>query len=178
MGIYNAWNKALGHVTGTWIQFLGADDRLADPMVLADMAKALLAAVGRFRVVYGMVRPVDDAGRVLATWGAPWPSLRRSFRRGMTVPHPGTFHHRSLFDHEQRFDERFRIAGDYEFLLRELLEADALFVPRLIVEMGSSGVSSRPANLIESAIESERARRLHGLGSGPAEWAPHVVALR
>jgi hypothetical protein len=96
----------------------------------------------------------------------------------MTVPHPGTFHHRSLFDREQRFDERFRIAGDYEFLLRELLEANALFVPRLIVEMGASGVSSRPANLIESAIESERARRLHGLASGPAEWAPHVVALR
>ena len=26
-GVYNAWNKALDHVTGDWVCFLGADDR-------------------------------------------------------------------------------------------------------------------------------------------------------
>src|SRR5665647_574950 len=27
-GIYNAWNKALGHANGDWIYFLGSDDYL------------------------------------------------------------------------------------------------------------------------------------------------------
>jgi glycosyltransferase involved in cell wall biosynthesis len=176
-GIYDAWNKGMDRVHGTWIQFLGADDRLASPAVLAAVADDLHEAEGRYRVVYGMVQLVDAAGRILATWGTPWATTQPLFRGGMTIPHPGTFHHRSLFE-GQRFDDSFRIAGDYEFLLRVLPSEEALFVPRVVVAMGSGGVSNRPAELIASAIESERARRLHGLGRGPAEWAPHVILLR
>jgi glycosyltransferase involved in cell wall biosynthesis len=177
-GIYDAWNKALDVVRGTWIQFLGGDDRIASPTSLAKLAGALHRAEGQYRVVYANVQLVDDEGRVVTTWGAPWTVTRPLFLRGMTIPHPGTFHHRSLFDNEQRFDKNFRIAGDYEFLLRELVTAEALHVPDVLVDMGSRGVSNRPANLIAAAIESEQARRMHGLARGPAKWAPHVLLLR
>src|SRR5579864_471869 len=38
-GIYDAMNKALEHVTGEWVYFLGADDELLDDF--SDMAYAL-----------------------------------------------------------------------------------------------------------------------------------------
>jgi glycosyltransferase involved in cell wall biosynthesis len=178
-GITNAWNKALHLVRGTWVQFLGADDRLASPAVLATLSDALRAAEGHHDVVYATVELIDIDGRVLTTFDVPWVVAQRQIRVGMSIPHPGTFHHRSLFERHGPFDESFLIAADYEFLLRELLHTDAVFVPGVIaVEMGSRGVSSRPENLIVSAIESERARRLHGLARGPAAWAPHIVVLR
>ena len=177
-GVYNAWNKALRHVRGRWVQFLGADDRLASPASLTAIERALREADGRYRVVYGTVRLVNGDRAAVATWGEPWSTIRRSFRRGMFIPHPGTFHHRSLFDQHGQFDESFRIGGDYEFLLRELLDAEALFVPELVVEMGSGGLSTRPENQIALTVEGERARRLHGLGRGRPEWAPSVLRLR
>ncbi|MGZ5077902.1 MAG: hypothetical protein ACXV9R_14900, partial [Methylobacter sp.] len=53
---------------------------------------------------------------------------------------------------------------DYELLLRELKEADAVFVPDLImVGMRQGGISSSPANSIESMWDIRRAQRMHGL---------------
>ncbi len=40
-GIYQAWNKALDHVTGDWICFLGADDRFHASDIVASVAAAL-----------------------------------------------------------------------------------------------------------------------------------------
>jgi glycosyltransferase involved in cell wall biosynthesis len=41
-GIYHAWNKGLDHVTGDWVNFLGADDYSSEPEVL-DLAAAGIA---------------------------------------------------------------------------------------------------------------------------------------
>jgi len=40
-GVYDAWNKALELITGDWVLFLGADDWLARPAALGDMAAAI-----------------------------------------------------------------------------------------------------------------------------------------
>ena len=66
-GIYDAWNKALGHVTGDWICFLGADDRLHAPDVLERVAAALVADGGEHRVRVRRPRPVPDQRRRLRT---------------------------------------------------------------------------------------------------------------
>jgi glycosyltransferase involved in cell wall biosynthesis len=167
-GIYHAWNKALPAARGAWLCFLGADDQLHHPDVLQRMAGRLMAAEGSFRVVYGSVNVVDRSGRVLSTVGQPWPAVRSEFLDHMAVPHQAVFHHRSLFDRNGRFDERYRISGDYEFLLRELVEHDAMFVPDLIIaDMGSGGLSDRPETSFTLAREFHHARRTHGLTRQP-----------
>jgi glycosyltransferase involved in cell wall biosynthesis len=167
-GIYQAWNKALPETRGTWICFLGADDRFARPDVLELMAEPLTAADESVRVVYGSVNVVDESGVVLSTVGRPWPSVRAAFRDHMAIPHQGVFHHSSLFDRHGRFDEAYRICGDYEFLLRELVDHDASFVPDLVVVcMASGGLSSRLGSLPTVARELDRARRGHGLTRQP-----------
>ncbi len=70
-GIYDAWNKALDHVTGDWVLFLGADDRLAAPDVLERAAAALEAIDGDVRIAYGTVNVVDSFGRLVRTSRRP-----------------------------------------------------------------------------------------------------------
>jgi glycosyltransferase involved in cell wall biosynthesis len=167
-GVYPAWNKALDHATGDWISFLGSDDRLCDPDVLGRVAAHLVADGGEHLVAYGYIDKIRTDGRVVRSKIGPWDDQRRKwFRRGVMIPHPATFHHRALFERHGRFDESFRIAGDYEFLLREMLEHDPLFVDEVVVEMAGGGISDRPENVYVIEREVYRARYLHGLVKAP-----------
>jgi glycosyltransferase involved in cell wall biosynthesis len=167
--VYEAWNKALGDAKGEWICFLGSDDQLAGPTVMAAIASHLASAAGRYRVVYGALDVIDADGRLVRSVGRPWDEIRSEFRERMTLPHPATFHHRDLFRDLGPFDERYRIAGDYELLLRELLDHDALFVPQTVVRMGAGGMSNRATSRGLLLRETYRARRRHGLVDVP-EW--------
>ena len=163
-GLYQAWNKALPLARGEWLCFLGCDDVFHDPGAL----QALVAgAAGASRVVYGRMNLVTSSGVVAETIGTPWARARRRFLAGVMLPHPGTLHHRTLFAERGRFDESFRIAGDYEMLLRELLEREPAFVDRVVVDMQFGGMSSRPGAIYGNLHEILRARAAHGLNGVP-----------
>jgi hypothetical protein len=140
-GIYHAWNKALAVLRGTWVLFIGSDDRLASPGVLGAAVPWLESADSSTRIVYGSIRLTDDGRDTGQVLGLPWSEARPLLRSWMSIPHPATFHHRALFRDHGVFDESFAIAGDYEFVLRELLTAEAAFIPELVVvEMGIGGI--------------------------------------
>ena len=116
-GIYHAWNKALKHVSGSWICFLCASDYFCDNQVLAILAQHLeKAAVAGTRVVYGEVIKMDSQGKIIKVTGKPWKKIRWQIRHGMPFIHSGMMHHRSLFELNGLFNESVVVAGDYEFL--------------------------------------------------------------
>jgi glycosyltransferase involved in cell wall biosynthesis len=163
-GIYNAWNKGLERATGEWICFLGADDYLWDSQVLERLSSHLTTAYPSIRVVYGKIHVVSAVGRVHAVIGIPWRKAKKWFPYIMNIPHPGLMHHRSLFDVHGRFDESFRIAGDYELLLRELKSEDAMYVPELVtVGMQGGGVSHATGSMKTIRNELRKIRRMHQL---------------
>ena len=172
-GIYHAWNKALGRVAGDWICFLGADDRFHGPRVLATVAHHLANAPEDCRVAYGRVRVVNDRGDVIGALGGPWD--RNEFIDHMSTPHPATFHRLSLFERHGLFDESYQIAGDYEYLLRELLAADATYIPEVVTDIGAGGISDRPSNRLLIAKEVHRAQAKHGLTNKPAWMSRSVI---
>ena len=144
-GIYHAWNKALRHIDGDWVCFLGADDYFWSPDVLERMSPHLQDHPP-YRIVYGQVALVNQQHEVLHYAGEPWYRVKKKFKQLMALPHQGVMHHSSLFDEYGTFDESFMIAGDYEFLLRELRDHDALFTPDIIMAgMQIGGVSSDPS---------------------------------
>ncbi|CAN5671976.1 N/A [soil metagenome] len=172
-GVYDAWNKALDHARGDWLCFLGSDDRFAEKDVLARMAPHLAAKPAR--VVYGITQVMDEAGMPKGSMGIPWEEARPALDRRMSLPNPSTFFHRDLFRDHGRFDARFRIAGDYEFLLRELATQAAFFVPDVVVTiMGAGGLSQAPRNRPLSLREGARARRLNGLPATP-DWRSYEI---
>jgi len=80
----------------------------------------------------------------------------------MMIPHVATLHKRSLFDEFGKFDESFKIAGDYEFFLRVFEKYDALFVPEVTqASMAAGGLSSKYENLRCMWTESQRIKQLH-----------------
>jgi len=181
-GIYHAWNKALARASGEWICFLGADDYFWNDHVLTDLLPSLRrAASSGIRVVYGRIARMDDSGRLLAQWGKPWEKIRWQMPHGMPLglPHTGLMHHCDLFSDHGLFDETFRIAGDYELLLRELKHKRnrAFFVEDIIT------VAQRVGGLADSNslffhTEVLRARKKNGINRISCVWmAIHIRAF-
>lgn len=163
-GIYHAWNKALTHAAGDWICFIGSDDWFWADDVLEQMAQWLPAQPSEARVVYGRDAVVAKSGEVLRYEGRPWIEAKRDLAFSLTLPHPGLLHHRGLFEERGGFDESFRIAGDYELLLRELKTHPAIFVPNVVmVGFQHGGLSNSPKAMPLLLKEVARARRKHGI---------------
>lgn len=162
-GIYQAWNKGLVQAHGNWICFLGADDYFWSAQVLEQMADRLAIVPSVISVAYGQVMLLTSGGSNLYTVGEPWGKVKEHFKHKMSIPHPGVMHRATLFERHGKFNESFRIAGDYELLLRELKYGDAAFMPDLIVTgMRQGGVSSKPEQTLIILDEVRRAQIIHG----------------
>lgn len=171
-GIYNAWNKALNHVKGDWICFLGSDDSLWKSSVFEEIIPHMIKAESQgIRMVYGQVARVTEDGEISCVDGFSWEKTWRSIIiDGIgTFTHQGMFHHRSLFELYGRFDESFKIAGDYELLIRAFKNGgNAIFVDGLIVTgMQVGGITSNSIKLVK---ENARARKNNQLRVITIPW--------
>ena len=175
-GLYEAWNKGVLRSRGEWICFLGCDDAFHDPLALRYLTAAAAAARGATGMVYGLVNRVTHGGVVAEVWGGPWEEWKASSFAGFMIPHPGSLHHRSIFEQRGLFDESYRIAGDYELVLRELLVREPVFVDRVVVDMRFGGMSSKPAAIYKTLLEVQRARAAHGLHGKPARLRQALAA--
>jgi glycosyltransferase involved in cell wall biosynthesis len=175
-GIYHALNKGVAQSHGEWICFLGADDYLWDARVLEDLAGQLERLPADIRIAYGQVMMVNADGESLYPLAEPWEQISARFRQVMCIPHQGVMHRRSLFEQYGQFDETFRIAGDYELMLRELKTADAAFIPEVIVAAQRiGGVSTQSINFFRTHREYLRAQRLN-IRLLPGKYLLNVMA--
>ena len=162
-GICSAWNKGLLQAKGDWICFLGSDDYFWDARVLERVAEQLEKFPLDIRAAYSQIMLLNNDGEALYPIGEPWGKIKDCFKHVMCIPHQGVMHRRSLFGQHGKFDESFRIAGDYELLMRELKTGDAVFIPDLIsVGMRQGGISSDPANTLVTMREFRLAQQMHG----------------
>lgn len=162
-GIYNAWNKGLLQTNGDWIYFLGADDYFWNEQVLEQVIENIENIPMEIRVAYGQVMLLNMAGNILYPIGESWEEVKTRFKQVMSIPHQGVMHRRSLFERNGKFDESFRIAGDYEFLSRELKTNEAFFIPNIVITgMRQGGISSSPENSLVLLREYRRVQRMNG----------------
>ncbi len=163
-GIYHAMNKGVARSTGDWIMFLGADDFLMAPDVLRRVAERICVGRCETRLVYGRVAVVSDEGSALGEWGDYNHQI-------WGLPHQGTFHHRSFFETHGSFDESFKIAGDYELLLRELKSAKASYMPDMVIAgFSNGGVSTDLDTAPRYWLEYARAQKMNGIFPYSAGW--------
>mgnify|MGYP001260431427 CR=1 FL=1 len=146
-GIYNAWNKAVSHIRGEWVLFLGSDDKLVNETALEKIAPYLEDAYPIHGLVYGILL-VSQRGteETLFPVGEPWANLKGRYSRAniLLPPHPAAFQHISLFNGVETFDETFKIAGDSKFVTQEVLKRDPLFVPVEVTRFSLGGLSWTP----------------------------------
>jgi glycosyltransferase involved in cell wall biosynthesis len=144
-GIFDAWNKGLNLAKGEWIAFLSADDAYVRGAIRRYMELAKQHPSAEF--LSSQAKLVHPTG-YSPVFGGPWswPACGRL----MSTIHVGTMHKRSLFERYGKFDTFYRIAGDYEFLLRAGGRLKTAFLPEVTVMMRSGGASDSTAALYEA----------------------------
>jgi glycosyltransferase involved in cell wall biosynthesis len=147
-GIYHAWNKALNHATGEWICFIGADDYWAYPDAIADLVKE--GVEKNVELVSGKVAIVNAQLTIMRKWGRPW--NWSDIKRHHCIAHPGMMHHKSCFERNGLYNEKYRIAGDYDFSLRLGKTTRAAFIDKVFVFMGDKGLSHTMVNKTLSEV--------------------------
>ena len=153
-GIYDAWNKALEHVKGDWVQFIGAGDELYETSTLEKVASHLKDAYPKYELVYGQVMHISEKGRKeLYVSGEPWENYQGKWEgiRPKLPPHPAIFHKKSLFKGNFFYTE-FLIVADSHFLMQNL-HKDFLYMPLIVDKMMFGGVSSSPKGKLKSHRE-------------------------
>lgn len=155
-GIYDAWNKALTRVQGTWTIFIGAGD-LLDWAVLTRCVTALQQLPGHIEYYVTPVTLVNPSG-VIVDLMKPSVTPLRDLPQGMCLPHPGLFHRSTLFA-TQKFNAACRIAGDYDFLCRTLRADNVAWGDTAFASMLSGGISGSMDSMYLSEIELLRVSR-------------------
>lgn len=172
-GIFDALNKGILLSTGDVVGFLHSDDMFADERVLMRIAEAFVAPdVG---AVYGDLlyvrRNAPDV--VVRYWRAGKFSQTR-LKWGWMPPHPTFYVRRSVYQRLGVFDLRYRIAADYDTILRFLgkgkIRVD--YIPEVLVRMRLGGTSNRSfANIVRKSKEDYLALRRNGVGGvGTLAW--------
>ena len=168
-GLYDALNKGIRRATGDVVGFLHADDLFADEQVLARIAQAF--ADPQVEAVYGDLVYVrhDDVTQVVRYWRAGHFD-RDALRHGWMPPHPTFYVRRSVYERFGLFDTRYRIAADYDTVLR-FLAGGAIrtaYIPQVLIRMRTGGVSNRSlGNILRKSREDlEVTRRNHVGGFG------------
>jgi glycosyltransferase involved in cell wall biosynthesis len=145
-GIYDAWNKGLSLARGEWISFLGSDDEYLPGAVTSYMELARQRPDADY--LSARVRRVHPSGYSVIM-GGPW--QWPLFSHHMCSAHVGSMHRRRLFEAYGRFDASYRIAGDYEFLLRPGERLRSAFLPMDTARHRSGGASDSKAAYLEAA---------------------------
>ena len=139
-GIADAFNKGLSYATGDYVLFLNSDDALANFDVLAAVAQQIIE--NKFpELIYGDYDILNrESGEVMYRGKVHFSP--REIQYGQVLPHPCLFTRRSYFDKYGVFDTQYRIAMDYEWLLRGILKERVVHFPRLITNIRGGGIST------------------------------------
>ena len=178
-GLYDALNKGIRAASGDVIGFMHADDEFASPHALARIAAAFAdPTVG---AVYGDLVYVkqNDVSRVVRYWRAGQ-YRRTQLAQGWMPPHPTFYVRRDVYSRFGVFDTRYRIAADYENMLRILWRGgvQAAYVPEVLVRMRMGGMSNRSLfNMLHKSREDYAAMRQNGLGGLQALLLKNVTKL-
>lgn len=169
-GIYDAINKGIARAEGEVIGLMHSDDFFADDQVIADVAE--LFEDPDVDGVYGDLQYVaaEDTTRVIRHWRSG-PYDPSKLRHGWMPPHPTVYLRRKVFEEFGLYDTSYRIAADYDAMLRYMGKGGIrmAYLPRVMVKMRVGGESNRSLKHITlKSREDYRALRSNGMGGAGA----------
>src|SRR5579863_3274148 len=165
-GIYDAINKGIKLSIGEVIGLVHSDDILANETVLAKVAAAF--ADPSVDAVYGDLEYVSgsDPDKVIRRWRAG-EFQPAKLRRGWMPPHPALFVRRSFMERHDIYNTSYRIAADYDAILRWFGQKGirTVYIPEVLVQMRLGGESNRSlGRILLKSSEDYRALRTNGVG--------------
>lgn len=141
-GIYDALNKGIRLAKGDVVAVLHSDDLFCDHHVVSDIIKKMSDTGSEF--CFSDLVVVDDvSGKVMRYYMANY-FRRWMFRIGWMPPHPTCFINKSLFIEFGLYSTSYKIAGDFDFLVRIFYGRHICwtYLNRISVIMRRGGVSN------------------------------------
>ncbi|MDT0685245.1 glycosyltransferase family 2 protein [Autumnicola psychrophila] len=164
-GIYDALNKGIKHATGDIIGLVHSDDFFASPDVISEVVTAFQQ--NDVDGVYGDLQYVnkEDTSKVIRYWKSEqfYPGL---LKKGWMPAHPTLFLRKEVYDKHGLFNLNYRIAADYDLMLRIFRDSALKFyyLPRVITKMRVGGASNRSlANIRQKSAEDLLALKANGI---------------
>jgi glycosyltransferase involved in cell wall biosynthesis len=169
-GLYDAMNKGIKLATGDIVGTLNSDDFFYDNAVLTNIANAFSdknidAVIGDIVFIKD-----DDKNKVLRKYSsAKW--MPKRFAWGYMPAHPSFFAKKTLFDNLGYYKTDYKIASDYELLIRFFFvnKISWRYIPLVTTKMRPGGASTQG---IKSVVvlnkEIARACRENGIYSNYA----------
>lgn len=142
-GIYDAMNKGISMATGEVVGILNSDDFYSNNEVLAKVAAAFSSP--DITACYGDIIYIDRTNKekIVRYWRA---GVYRKYKlfSGWAPPHPAFFVRRSVYQQYGVFNCIFKIAADYELMLRFIKKAHLVmrYIPEQLVCMREGGYSA------------------------------------
>ncbi len=165
-GIYDAMNKGLSKATGDWVGFLHADDELASDTTLASILNSI--ETQRCNVIYGDLDYITATlpSKTIRAWKSK-PFTNKLLKQGWMPAHPTLYIKTSHFKTIGLFDTRYRIAADYDFILRLFSHpsTQSFYLSEVLVKMRLGGASNKSLkNIIRKSKEDYLALKRNHIG--------------
>jgi glycosyltransferase involved in cell wall biosynthesis len=150
-GVYDAMNKGIQRATGDIIGIINSDDWYNDAAF--QLVEQTFSANPDISILYSPINNYFE-DRYLNTF-APGQLDRLIFK--FTINHPSCFVRRSVYAQVGKFDLSYRIAADYDFILRAY-QAGFQFhcVDNALVSYSLNGMSGNPFSKFKQIRESWR----------------------
>lgn len=166
-GIYDAMNKGFSMATGDVVGLLNSDDFYTSVDVLQTIAGNFL--LGEMDAVYADVHYVknDDVSKCVRYYSSA--IFRRPLMRfGLMPAHPSFYCRRSVYERYGCFDTSYRIASDFENLLRLIFihRIKTKYIKKDFVTMRTGGASTAGIGSRKLIMKEHlRALKAHGVHS-------------
>jgi len=164
-GIYDALNKGIRLASGDIIGILHSDDLYADENVLSKIAESFSDSSidGIYTDLIYVAQ--NDINKIFRYWKSRdfYPEL---LKKGWMPPHPTVFLRKSIYEKFGLFDTSYKIAADYDFMLRIFSGgANLKYLPFVSYKMRTGGVSNRSiSHILCKSNEDLKALRKYGVG--------------
>lgn len=142
-GIYEAMNKGLVHAKGDVVCFLNSDDFYTSKHVLTRVADTMIN--NNLDAIFGGVNFYKKGipQKIIRTYLYHNFSLDK-FSYGWMPAHPASFIKNDIIKKIGLFNTKYRIAGDFDYLLRifQIKKFNFICIPEIFVSMQSGGISN------------------------------------
>lgn len=145
-GIYDAINKGIINATGDIVGVLNSDDVFYDDQVVSKIANAFDSNINLDSII-GDIVFLNNKQEVHRKYSASnWNP--KKFAWGMMPPHPTFYCKKSIFEKFGFYRTDFKIAADYELMMRFLLvkKITYKYLPMVFVKMSLGGASTKNFN--------------------------------
>lgn len=152
-GVYDAFNKGVKNSSGDLIYFLNSDDYFYDLNIIQDVVK-IFSENKSLNAVYGQVLVLNIEKNRFFKMGGLLTS--QYLKKGGSCPHQGLFVRRELFEKVGFFNEKFKIAGDVDFVFRCEKKGyfkDFFYYDRIVALVRTGGISFNPKNTLLLTME-------------------------